>query len=112
LYSELHRLAQKQLARGASDMTLGTTTLLHEAYLDIAKREGTVFPDRNRFMGYAARVMRALIIDHVRHRKALKRGGQFEITSLPSPYSSTRFRPPRRPDPTSAWRTPRPLPCR
>jgi RNA polymerase sigma factor (TIGR02999 family) len=84
LYSELHRLAQRQLARGASDMTLGTTTLLHEAYLDMAQREGTVFPDRGRFMGYAARVMRALIIDHVRHRKAYKRGGQFEITSLPA----------------------------
>ena len=63
-------------------MTLGTTTLLHEAYLDMARREGTVFPDRGRFMAYAARVMRTLIIDHVRNRKAHKRGGQFEITSL------------------------------
>jgi len=33
-------------------------------------------------MGYAARVMRGLIIDHVRSRSALKRGGEFEITSL------------------------------
>jgi DNA-directed RNA polymerase specialized sigma24 family protein len=71
LYSELHRLARRQLARNARDMTLGTTTLLHEAYLDMAQREGQVFPDRARFMAYAARVMRALIIDHVRHRKAL-----------------------------------------
>ena len=82
LYSELHRLAEKQLARHAPDMTLGTTTLLHEAYLDMAQREGTVFPDRGRFMAYAARVMRNLIIDHVRNRKARKRGGEFEITSL------------------------------
>ncbi|HET8644992.1 MAG TPA: ECF-type sigma factor [Vicinamibacteria bacterium] len=82
LYDELHRLAQRQLARNAPHLTLGTTTLLHEAYLDMSAREGTVFPDRARFMGYAARVMRTLIIDHVRHRKALKRGGQFEITSL------------------------------
>ena len=81
LYSELHRLAQKQLARNAPDMTLGTTTLLHEAYLDMARREN-VFPDRGRFMAYAARVMRNLIIDHVRNRKAQKRGGLFEITSL------------------------------
>lgn len=84
LYAELHRLASRQLARNASDMTLGTTTLLHEAYLDMAGREGTVFPDRGRFMAYAARVMRTLIIDHVRSRKARKRGGGFEITSLPS----------------------------
>ena len=82
LYQELHRLARRQLARGAGDLTLGTTTLLHEAYLDMAAREGTVFPDRARFMAYASRVMRTLIIDHVRHRKARKRGGEFEITSL------------------------------
>jgi RNA polymerase sigma factor (TIGR02999 family) len=84
LYSRLHRLAQRQLARNAPDMTLGTTTLLHEAYLDMARREGTVFPDEGRFMAYAARVMRTLIIDHVRNRKAQKRGGRFEMTSLPS----------------------------
>jgi RNA polymerase sigma factor (TIGR02999 family) len=84
LYSELHRLARSQLARNASDMTIGTTTLLHEAYLDMAGRESAVFPDRGRFFAYAARVMRHLIIDHVRNRRARKRGGLFEITSLPA----------------------------
>jgi len=83
LYSELHRMASRQLARGASpEMTLGTTTLLHSAYLEMADREGAVFPDRARFMAYAARVMRGLIIDYVRRRQAHKRGGQFELTSL------------------------------
>jgi RNA polymerase sigma factor (TIGR02999 family) len=80
LYSELHRLARRQLAR--SGVTLGATTLLHEAYLDIAGRAKTEFPDRNRFMAYAARVMRGLIIDYARRRQARKRGGGFEITSL------------------------------
>src|SRR5215467_16363966 len=84
LYSELHRLARQQLARGGRGITLGVTTLLHEAYLDMAGRGGTQFPDRARFMGYAARVMRGLIIDHARNRQAQKRGGQFEITSLES----------------------------
>jgi RNA polymerase sigma factor (TIGR02999 family) len=84
LYSELHRLAKQQLARGGRGITLGVTTLLHEAYLDMAGRSGTEFPDRARFMGYAARVMRALIIDHVRNRQAQKRGGLFELTSLTS----------------------------
>ena len=82
LYSELHRLARSQLARNGAGVTLGATTLLHEAYLDISQREGTVFPDRGRFMGYAAKVMRGLIIDYARHRRAQKRGGGFEITSL------------------------------
>lgn len=62
-------------------MSLGVTTLLHEAYLDIAGRDGAMFPDRGSFMGYAARVMRGLIIDHVRSGYAQKRGGRFEITS-------------------------------
>ena len=82
LYSELHRLAKRELARRGSPASLSVTTLLHEAYLDIAQREGSHFPDRPRFMGYAARVMRGLIIDHARSRNAIKRGGEFEITSL------------------------------
>src|SRR5262245_55097685 len=82
LYSELHRMAKRELARRGSPTSLSVTTLLHEAYLDIAAREGSRFPDRARFMGYAARVMRGLIIDHARSRNAIKRGGEFEITSL------------------------------
>jgi RNA polymerase sigma factor (TIGR02999 family) len=81
LYSELHRLAQRQLEANAG-MSLGATSLLHEAYLNIARREGVSFPDRARFMGYAARVMRGLIIDYVRRRQALKRGGEFELVTL------------------------------
>lgn len=81
LYSELHRLASRQLASNSPELTLGTTTLLHEAYLNISGRE-SVFPDRGRFMAYAARVMRGLIIDYARSRNALKRGGQFELTSM------------------------------
>jgi RNA polymerase sigma factor (TIGR02999 family) len=82
LYSELHRLAKRELARWGAPASLSVTTLLHEAYLDISAREGRSFPDRPRFMGYAARVMRGLIIDHARNRNAIKRGRQFEITSL------------------------------
>ena len=82
LYAELHRLARRELARQGVAVTLGATTLLHEAYLDMAARNGPSFPDRARFMTYAARVMRGLIIDHARNRRAQKRGGQFEITSI------------------------------
>ena len=80
LYAELHALARRQLARGPG-ATLGTTTLLHEAYLNISGREGARFPDRARFMGYAAKVMRGLVIDYARSRQALKRGGGFELTT-------------------------------
>jgi RNA polymerase sigma factor (TIGR02999 family) len=82
LYAELHALARRQLSGAGSGVTLGATTLLHEAYLNISQREGAVFPDRARFMGYAAKVMRGLIIDHARSRSAEKRGGAFRITTL------------------------------
>jgi len=82
LYSELHRVARRELARNAGASTLSPTTVLHQAYIDMAGNEGPVFPDRPRFMAYTARVMRGLIIDYMRSRHAQKRGGGFEITSL------------------------------
>jgi RNA polymerase sigma factor (TIGR02999 family) len=82
LYQDLRRLARRELAKRGAGVTLTPTMLLHEAYLDISARDGAVFPDRNRFMGYASRVMRGLIIDYTRARQAQKRGGQFEITSI------------------------------
>jgi len=82
LYNELRRLANRELARQGSLAYLSATTLLHEAYIEMAGKEGSAFPDRGRFMGYAARVMRGLIIDHARNRSAQKRGGHFHITSM------------------------------
>jgi RNA polymerase sigma factor (TIGR02999 family) len=82
LYSELHRLAKSQLARQFTPARLGVTTLLHEVYLNMAKGAGASFPDRARFMAYAARVMRGLIIDHARSRSTTKKGGRFHITAV------------------------------
>jgi len=82
LYAELRQLAERQLRRNAG-APVSPTTLLHEAYLGMRGRDA-VFPDRERFIGYAARVMRGLIIDFVRDRRALKRGGDFHFTQLPT----------------------------
>jgi RNA polymerase sigma factor (TIGR02999 family) len=82
LYQELHRVAKRELARRGGSVSISATTLLHEAYLAMSSRGDPSFPDRPRFIGYAARVMRRLIIDHARERQAQKRGGLFEITSL------------------------------
>jgi RNA polymerase sigma factor (TIGR02999 family) len=82
LYGELHRMARRELSRRGRNMTLGATTLLHEAYLGMSARSNMAFPDQARFMAYAARTMRGLIIDHVRRRYAHKRGGLFELTPL------------------------------
>jgi RNA polymerase sigma factor (TIGR02999 family) len=82
LYAELHRMARRELARRSPGGGLGVTTLLHEAYLAIADQANAVFPDRARFMAYAARVMRGLIIDNLRGRLALKRGGGMQHVTL------------------------------
>ena len=83
LYAELHGLAQRQLRRNSS-LTLSPTMLLHETYLSISSRGSGSFPDHARFLAYASRAMRGLIIDYFRNRAAQKRGGAFEITGLPT----------------------------
>jgi RNA polymerase sigma factor (TIGR02999 family) len=83
LYDELRKIASRELRRNAA-VTLSPTTLLHETFLNISPRESMAFTGRASFMAYAARAMRGLIIDHLRRRQAQKRGGEFEITSLPT----------------------------
>lgn len=82
LYAELHRIARQQLQRHGWGVSIGATSLLHEAYMDLAKHDPARFPDRQKFLGYASRVMRGLIIDYARERAAVKRGGRFELTTL------------------------------
>jgi len=81
-YNELHRMATRELRRNSS-MTLTPTTLLHETFLSLSMRDSAEFGDRSRFMAYAARAMRGLIVDYLRRGNAQKRGRAFEITSLP-----------------------------
>lgn len=83
LYQELRQIAQRELRRSVG-LTLSATTLLHETYFKLQQREDMAFPDRARFLAYAARAMRTLVIDFARNRQAQKRGGAFEITSLPT----------------------------
>jgi RNA polymerase sigma factor (TIGR02999 family) len=82
LYAELHRIARREARRHGEKAELGATTLLHEAYLQMAHRDGLDFPDHGRFLAYVARAMRGLVIDRVRARGALRRGGGLAITSL------------------------------
>ena len=83
LYEELHSIARRELRRG-SGLTLSATTLLHETYFRMRQQDGAEFPDRPHFLAYAARAMRTLIIDYARSRQSRKRGGEFEITCLPT----------------------------
>jgi RNA polymerase sigma factor (TIGR02999 family) len=79
LYDELRRLAAAQL-RG--DDIMRSTSLVHEAYLKLAKHGELEVNDRAHFFAVAARVMRQIVIDHVRTRAALRRGGDLNFAPL------------------------------
>lgn len=90
LYTELHRMAESHLRRSGRDLAVSTTTLVHEAWLDMSARPELAFPDRARFMSYAARAMRAVVIDYARRSRAQKRGGgAFEITLHPDTVAAS-----------------------
>jgi len=80
LYADLRRIADRELRRHPGS-SVSPTTLVHEAYINVAGRAVT-FEDRARFLGYVARAMRGLLIDFLRQRYSLKRGADFEITHL------------------------------
>lgn len=82
LYHELRAVAQRRLRGLPFGSTLSTTTLLHEAYLSLAHNDQLRFPDRSRFLSYASRAMRGLIIDYARRRSAARRGGEFQLVPL------------------------------
>ena len=88
LYTELHRLARSQLAHQAP-MSIGATTVLCQAYIEIAGRSLLAFSDRLYFMSFAARLMGGLSIDHAGTRSAQKRGSQSEIASTKSHLERT-----------------------
>jgi RNA polymerase sigma factor (TIGR02999 family) len=76
LYDELRRVAHLQLRRERADHTLGTTALVHEAYLKLADQTRASFADRAHFLATASVAMRRVLVDHARTRSREKRGGE------------------------------------
>lgn len=74
VYGELHRLAGAQLRREMPGHSLQPTMLVHEAYLRLAGAE-VAWQNRTHFLSVAARVMRRLLVERARARRAEKRGG-------------------------------------
>jgi len=74
-YAELRKLARSRLRDGARNTELETTSLVHECYLRFVRVGELEFDDRRAFFGYAARVMRSVVVDGVRERMAQRRGG-------------------------------------
>ncbi len=72
---ELHRLAHHYMNRERAGHTLQTTALLNEAYLQLTDKSQPPWQNRTHFVAVAARLMRRIMVDHARTRRALKRGG-------------------------------------
>lgn len=75
VYADLRHIAQRHLRGGRDAAAPHTTSLVHEAYLRLARPEANDFKDRVHFFAVASRAMRQLLIDHARKRHAGKRGG-------------------------------------
>src|SRR6185295_11294060 len=92
LYDDLHQLAHAKLSRSGALTLLDTTALVHESYLRLFDSASLEARDKGHFMGYAARVMRSIVVDFVRRRMAERRGGnavhvdlETEIAQLADP---------------------------
>lgn len=81
VYEELRRLAHAQLSRKPGS-TLGTTALVHEAFIKLCDQSRLDVKDRSHFMCLSARAMRHILVDHFRQRSAGKRGGRVRALSL------------------------------
>lgn len=82
VYADLKRMAHNRLAGRARLRELDTTSLVHESFLRLSKREQLDLSERAAFMGYMGRVMRSVVIDHVRAQLAWKRGGAAAAVTL------------------------------
>jgi len=80
VYDELRRLARHYLQSEREGHTLQSTALVHEAYLRMVGQSPVRIDSRAHFFGIAARLMRQILVDHARERKAAKRGGGCRIT--------------------------------
>jgi RNA polymerase sigma factor (TIGR02999 family) len=75
VYGELRRMAHQILRHEHPDHTLGTTGLVHEAYLKLVDDTRIEWQDRAHFFAVAARAMRQILVDYARRLRAGKRGG-------------------------------------
>jgi RNA polymerase sigma factor (TIGR02999 family) len=79
VYNELHRVAHRYLRAERSDHTLQSTALVHEAYLRLVDQSPAQTQDRAHFVAIAARIMRQILVDYARQRRAAKRGPDCKV---------------------------------
>lgn len=95
VYEELRRIAARAMRRETTGHTLQPTALVNEAYLRLVRQERADWRDRTHFFAIAAQIMRRILVDHVRSKRRLRRGGEQVLITLdelggapPSPGSA------------------------
>jgi len=82
VYLQLRRIAHRQLRGERPGHTLGTTGLVHEAYLKLVDQSRTDWQDRRHFFAMAARAMRQILVDYARRYRTQRRGGGLQRVAL------------------------------
>ena len=82
LYPRLRRMAHAQLRQNEAITLLDTSGLVHESFMRMARDAGSAITDPGQFLGYASRVMRFVVVDFVRRRRAQRRGGAWVQVTL------------------------------
>ncbi len=80
VYDELRRVAHRYLRHERPDHTLQSTALVHEAYLRLLRQGPPEFENRAHFFAISAQLMRQILVEYARQRKAAKRDGGDTIT--------------------------------
>jgi len=80
VYDELRKVAHHHLQKERPDQTLQSTALVHEAYLRLEKQGAGRFQNREHFLAICAQLMRQILVEHARSRRAAKRDGGFRLT--------------------------------
>ena len=79
VYDELRRIAHHYLQKERPGHTLQSTALVHEAYLRLEKQGAAPFQNREHFLAVCAQLMRQILVEYARSRKAAKRDGGFRL---------------------------------
>ena len=82
LYDELRRTARQYMEREPAAQTLESAALVNEAYLRLLELKHITLQDRAHVLAISARMMRRVLVEHARKRRALKRGGLMQRVSL------------------------------
>jgi RNA polymerase sigma-70 factor (ECF subfamily) len=92
VYTDLHKIAERFMSRERKDHTLQPTALVNEVFLKLVRQSAVDLRDRSHFFALTSNMMRTILVDHARARKAKKRpdrGARIEIDSIQIPTCSS-----------------------